>query len=122
MMEYKQWLAAIAQVVNEFSSQEFQERVWLKGAGPEVSSYEEAACRFFDDYAANTLIDVEWRQAGLTESQRQKLAEFRDILESFGKLMPNITPPNDVLDNPNWCSVQKSASEALKELNLGGYT
>jgi adenosine deaminase len=30
------------------SSQEYQERVWLKGLGPECDSYDETICNFFD--------------------------------------------------------------------------
>jgi len=116
MMEYKDWIAAVKQVIEEFSSEEFQERVWREGKGPEVSSYDEAMCRFFDDYATNDLIDVQWRQAGLTADQREKLAIFRDILKEFGKLVSEIPRPCEVLDHPGWPRVRKVARETLDEL------
>jgi hypothetical protein len=41
-MQYQDWIDAVVKVLEEFSSDEFQQRVWLRGEGPEISSYEEA--------------------------------------------------------------------------------
>lgn len=116
MMEYQDWLNAIVAVLEELASQEFQERVWLRGEGPEVSSYEEAVNRFFDDYATNELIDVEWRQAGLTDDERKILATFRDTLDEFNELVPVLPHPREVLGNSKWPRVRRAAQDALNEL------
>jgi hypothetical protein len=116
MMKYQDWIAVVIKVLEEFSSQEFQERVWLKGEGPEVSSYEEAVNRFFDDYAADQLIDVQWRQAGLTKDKQKKLAAFRDALGAFDKLVPKVPHPQEILANPEWDRVRAAARIALDEL------
>jgi len=116
MMQYRDWIDVVVKVLTEFSSQEFQERVWLRGEGPEVSSYEEAVNRFFDDYAADKLIDVEWRRAGLGRDKREKLASFRDALDAFNKLLPNAPHPQEVLGKPEWRRVRAAARNALDAL------
>jgi hypothetical protein len=116
MMEYDDWINSIVTVLEEFASQEFQKRVWLRGEGPEVSSYEEVVNRFFDDYAINELIDVEWRQAGLTEEVRKTLTTFRNTLEEFNELVPVLPHPKDILRNSKWPQVRKAAQDTLNEL------
>jgi hypothetical protein len=116
MMKYPDWIGAVVNVLEEFSSREFQERVWLRGEGPEVSSYDEAVNRFFDDYAADELINVLWHQGGLDNDQRKKLAEFRDLLEVFNKLLPEVPHPREVLGNPEWPRVRAAARNALDKL------
>lgn len=116
MMEASVWIGALASVLEEFSSEEFQNRVWLRGEGPECSSYVEAMCNFFDDFDANRLIDVEWRQLGLTESQRGKLALFRDVIKEFDKDISDLPYPKEVMDNPKLRDVRQAALDALAEL------
>jgi len=113
MMRYKDWVDAIVKTLEEFSSEEFQERVWLRGDGPQVSSYEEAVNRFFDDYDADELINVQWRDAGLTHDERNKLVAFRETLEAFNKLLPKVPHPAEVLGNPGWPRVRAAARNAL---------
>lgn len=118
MMERSEWIEALSSVLEEFCSEEFQKRVWLRGDGPEVSSFVEAYCRFFDDLDANRLIDVEWRQLGLTKFQKDKLESFRDILAEFGQGVPDLPRPEEVLEHPNWPNVRKAARNALTGLRL----
>lgn len=115
-MENDLWLKKTAEVLREFSSQEFQERVWLKGLGPEVSSYEEAMCRLFDDLGFSRLIDVEWRQAGLREDQVSALRSFREGLLKFDKDIPETPKPRDVLDRSSWKDIRASAQRATAVL------
>jgi len=115
-MENELWLKKTAEVLKEFSSREFQERVWLKGLGPEVSSYEEAICRLFDDLGFSRLIDVEWRQANLREDQVLALRSFRDKLLKFDEDISEIPKPSDVLDRPSWEDVRASAQQAAAVL------
>jgi hypothetical protein len=116
MMENKVWLSKVLEVLQEFSSREFQERIWLHGLGPEVSSYEEAMCRLFDDLGFSRLIDVEWRQSGLSESQMLTLKEFRENLLKFDKDIPEIPAPTDILNRPSWEDVREYATKAAEAL------
>jgi hypothetical protein len=107
------WVRNILDIVQEFSSEEFQKRVWLEGKGPEVSSFIEAACGFFDDNNADELIDVQWRQVGLTEEQRNKLAHFRDALEVLNKRTPETPNDADILNDPEWPKIRQLAKDAF---------
>ncbi|HEY8564297.1 MAG TPA: hypothetical protein VIL65_02270 [Beijerinckiaceae bacterium] len=74
--------------LEEFASEKLQERLW-RGLGPEMSSYEEAYEIFLGDWDGDSLIDLEWREAGLTEVQRNALRAFRTALNAFhSKLSP----------------------------------
>jgi hypothetical protein len=116
IMENKLWISKILEVLDEFSSQEFQERVWLNGQGPEVSSYEEAMCRLFDDLGFSEIIDVEWRQVGLSESAVIIMRIFRDKLLEFDNDVPEIPRPQDVLDRASWQNIRDAAFEAARSL------
>jgi hypothetical protein len=50
MMSPQQWAERIAAALNELQDRDYQERVWLRGLGPEVSSLDEVVNRLFDDY------------------------------------------------------------------------
>jgi hypothetical protein len=115
-MENDLWLKKTAEILKEFSSLEFQERVWVKGLGPEVSSYEEAMCRLFDDLGFSRLIDVEWKQAGLRKEQVSALRNFRKELLRFDKDIPEIPAPKDVLSRSSWEDIRASAQRAVSVL------
>ena len=115
-MENVIWLQNMTCVIEEFSSAEFQDRVWLKGLGPEVSSYEEAMCRLFDDLGFSRLLDNEWRQVGLGETEISRLRSFRSTLLEFDRDVPQLPKPEDVLQRSGWTDVRQSAREALSVL------
>lgn len=117
-MENLVWIRKIASVIREFSSKEYQDRVWVKGLGPEVSSYEEAMCKLFDDLGFSRLIDVEWRQVGLNESQIAELKKFREKLLNFDKDVPEIPRPKDIIERSSWNQICECASKALESLEL----
>ena len=112
-MESDLWLKKMGDVLREFSSREFQERVWLKGLGPEVSSYEEAMCRLFDDLGLSRLVDMEWRQAGLSEDQVSALRNFRENLLRFDKDIPEIPKAADISERSSSEGVRASARQTL---------
>ncbi len=115
-MENRRWISKLIEVIDELSSQEFQERVWLNGLGHEVSSYEEAINRLFDDLEFSRLIDIEWRQAGLGEKTALVLRDFRDKLIEFNKNIPEIPHPKDILGHPSWPNIRASAFQAARIL------
>jgi hypothetical protein len=109
------WIKNILDLVWEFSSEDFQTRAWLKGTGPEESSFVEADCGFFDDNIADDLIDMKWRQVGLTLKQRDKLATFRDALKKFNQ---RTNAPErshrDILTDSEWPKIRQLAKEVLE--------
>ena len=107
------WLSGLLSTIREIGDESFQERVWLKGCGPEVSSYEEVMCRFFDDYAIENVIDVEWRALGLTVRQREGLISLRDALDIFGNSVRETPEPTTILSDPRWHSIRELARNTL---------
>jgi hypothetical protein len=57
----------------------YQQRVWIEGRGPEVSSFDEIANQIFDDYGIDRILAMEPRQSGLTGDQRRALGRFRRV-------------------------------------------
>jgi hypothetical protein len=114
-MDNDSWVKNVLDLLWEFSSEEFQRRVWLEGRGPEVYSFIEAHCQFFDDQLADKLIDMERRQVGLTELQRDKLMQFRDALKNFNLHTPDSSRDQDILSDPTWPKNRQTAKAALDE-------
>lgn len=107
------WLSGLLSTIREIGDKSFQERIWLEGSGPEVSSYEEVMCRLFDDYALSSVIDAEWRALGLTERQREGLILLRDALDVFGSEVSGTPEPSRILNDPRWVSVRDLARKTL---------
>ena len=74
----------ILRTIEIFSDREFQERIWRLGLGPEVSSYDEEMCGFFDDVEGDALPQTR----------------------------PRSTP--EVLDHPDWPKVREIAKDTLR--------
>jgi len=105
----------ILRTIEIFSDREFQERIWRLGLGPEVSSYDEEMCGFFDDVEGDALVDRDWRELGLTRAQASALRRMRDTLNAFDAKMPQTRPRStpEVLDHPDWPKVREIATETL---------
>ncbi|MTK64546.1 MAG: hypothetical protein F8N15_08505 [Methanobacterium sp.] len=106
------WVSFIIGIVEEFASAEFQLRVWVDGRGPEVSSFEEAVCQFFDSNV-DSLLDEQWRQIGLSTDQHDSLKKFRDALRKFSDTTPPISKPRDIISHPMWPEIRALASNTL---------
>ncbi len=113
MMTREQHLKAVLGVVSEFANRAFQERVWLTGAGPEVSSFEEAICRFFDDYDAVGLISSLETTHELRTDQVEALKKFSDELNSFAANVPDGSGADKILRDPQWESLRQLAENVL---------
>jgi hypothetical protein len=106
------WSQAIACALAEFADAEYQERVWLHGKGPEVSSYEEAVNRLYDDY------DVEGFLA-LPEVQSQP--PIAEAITAFCKALETTPEPQDRIDETwlssvYWHHVREKAAHAREKL------
>jgi len=98
--------------VYEISDKEYQQRIWVEGKGPEVSSFEEAICDFFDD---GQEIILEYEKYGITEKQFKLLLQLQKMLEEFLDIVPEIVDEKtDILPNPKWLKIQKMAQKVLK--------
>lgn len=117
MMTREQHLKAVLEVVSEFADREFQVRVWLKGAGPEVSSFDEAVCRFFDDYDAVGLISALETTHDIRRDQVEALKKFSDELRIFAASVPDYSGADKILRDPQWESLRQLAENVLSRFH-----
>jgi hypothetical protein len=79
------------QVLKEFlnnlyriSNKEYQERIWIRGTGPECHDFDEAVNDFFGD--GNPILE-RYQVYGLSEIQYRLLKKFRDKFRIFSDNM-----------------------------------
>ena len=64
------------------SDADFQERVWVKGLGPEVSSFTEAVCGLYDDSGLDDRLSDPKHRPVLSEDIDSDLEKLSQILGS----------------------------------------
>ena len=100
-------LRAIAHITDE----EYQERIWIRGAGPECQDFDEAVCHFFD--LGDPLLD-DYKNFGLTDAQYLLLKNFRDEYDLF---CDDNDDPRDFINSPEWRKIMSRAQEVLDNFN-----
>ena len=93
--------------VSHISDKEYQERVWLRGEGPEVDDFGETVCYFFD---AGDPILKQYKAYHITEDQYYLLTQFRDVFEEFAD---ENDFPEEFIDTPEWQKIMDMAQEVL---------
>ena len=102
----------IESCLRELSDLEFQKRVWLRGEGPEVSSFVEVVCQLFDDTGIGD--ELNEKTDGFVTSE-----ELDPILRELGALIDSIdyrVPVIEILKHPNWQKVLMLSSHALTKM------
>jgi hypothetical protein len=118
MIDPQVWKDHIAGALTEFSSREFQERVWLRGEGPEVSSYIETVMRFFD-FVDGPKSATDRGELGISDRQWAALTSFRRVLHPFVEAASAYPDAKELLDNPAWKEIQAAAAVALETFQAG---
>ena len=98
--------------LKELSDIEFQKRIWLRGEGPEVSSYVEVVCQLFDDTGIGD--ELSEMEHGIVLSEDLDPV-FRELRELFDSIDYRVGVAN-ILNHPKWPKVAELASRALKLL------
>lgn|GEM_PF-1481320 len=115
MMQYEDWIKSLISVVKVVADKEYQERVWLRGEGPEVDSWDETINRFFDDYDADNFVENHMVAAGLSESQQHSLRDLRDALNRYNDRIGDDYLLQTILNDPGWQRIRDGiANETLK--------
>lgn len=106
------------QILDEFlknlwiiSNKSYQERVWIEAKGPEVHSFDEAVCDFFD---LGEYIFDNYQGYNLTEAQQKILDKFRKIFKAFSE---ENDFPEIFIDTPEWADIMDMAKDVLKVFN-----
>lgn len=103
------------QILNEFlknlfivSDKDYQKRVWIDGRGPEVHSFDEAVCDFFD---LGEYIFAHPQSYNLTDEQFSLLTKFRKRFQDFSN---DNDFPEEFINTPEWNEITQMAKEVLK--------
>jgi hypothetical protein len=104
------------QILEEFlynlyiiSNKSYQKRVWIETKGPEVHSFDNAVCDFFD---LGEYIFDNYKGYNITKSQQKLLNEFRKKFENF---VDGNRPylPKEFIDTPEWQQIMNLAKDVL---------
>ena len=95
-------------LVSNISDKEYQKRIWIRGEGPEVDSFDEAVCQLFpiiEDLVENP------KKFKITSSQFEKTLEFYHKYDSF---CDDNDYPEEFIDSVEWAEIIDLAKEVLK--------
>jgi len=101
--------------LKELSDIEFQKRIWIRGEGPEVSSYVEVVCQLFDDTGIGDELSKMEDGIVLSEDLDPVFWELRELIDSIDYR----EGVENILNLPKWPKVIELASRALKLLEIG---
>ena len=101
----KNWMV---QCLHQLASTEFQERVWVRGEGPEISFYDELVCQLFDDTGLGALLESENASAVLGDEATGSLLRLSHLLD---QIPPGIGA-EALLQLPIWREIVEVAGEA----------
>ena len=108
MMDRETWLRRILEATRDLADERYQERVWVRGEGPEVDSSTEAVCRLVDDYDLATFLDEAAKNAWVSNGSNRGLAEARrrarpSRQQRRGRRRCNQDPEPGMEKNPQAC-------------------
>lgn len=98
----------MVQCLRELASTEFQERVWVRGVGPEISSYEELVCQLFDDTGLGALLASESASAVFGDEALGHLLRLSAVVDE----VPRGMSAEALLQLPVWKVLTEVAGKA----------
>ena len=107
-MDIATWKECVLSTIVQIGDREFQERVWLRGDGPEVSSWEEIICTLYGDCQFKEFIE-ECLALGVHLNLVNELRVFGIKLDSYLQRTPETMPASDVLQDPEWATIVEHA-------------
>jgi hypothetical protein len=113
MMDRETWVRRILEVIRNLADEEYQERVWVRGNGPEVDSSTEAVCRLVDDYDLATFLDEAAKNAWVSKDQ---IAALQRLDVALARDASNGEDPDDAtrIQSPGWKKIRKLAKATLE--------
>ncbi|MCP4658339.1 MAG: hypothetical protein GY856_23240 [bacterium] len=98
----------VLQCLRELGDPTFQERVWLRGEGPEVSSYQELVSQLYDDTTLGDLLED-------TDGGQVFSPEADLLLHELSNALDRMTPAmglEAMLQHPKWERIRELAARA----------
>jgi hypothetical protein len=83
MMDRETWLRRILEATGDLADEGYQERVWVRGKGPEVDSSTEALIRLMDDYDLPGFIAEAVEKAWISNEQLAALRQLEAALARY---------------------------------------
>lgn len=106
-----QILASFLRIISRISDIEYQERVWIRGEGPEVDDFDETVDFFFD---IDDVVLQDYKNYNISEKQHQLLKDFRDAFEAFSDTHYH---PLEFITSSEWETIRDWAKEVLQAFN-----
>jgi hypothetical protein len=112
MMDRETWLRRILEATRDLADQGYQERVWVRGEGPEVDSSTEAVCRLVDDYDLASFLAEAAKDAWISQDQ---LAALQKLDAALARYAMNGGDADDriMIQSPGWQKIRKLAKATL---------
>jgi hypothetical protein len=103
-------ICGLVRTASVFADSEYQLRIWVRGEGPDASSYLEEMEALFDDYRVRDFLKTGIVSFGCSIDMQEALAKFVDTIDNFDKtLQPNLSD-NAIVALPQWKLVVTSAA------------
>lgn len=119
-MDYTSWYNKIRWILLRFSDTDYQQRVWIEGAGPEADSYEEAV-NYLDDFGFDVFVNRSEEAEMIGADDAEALKSFRAVLTDFDNSVTvgRFSRPED-FKHEKWSHVVHAAREALEHCQQTG--
>jgi len=93
------------------ASKSFQERVWLKGLGPEVDDYNEAISMYYSSIPKDEAEALERLKTAFTEKEIDIIMQFHRVLDNFITKNGWELSHEELMENLEWINVREEAKK-----------
>jgi hypothetical protein len=94
--------------ISHLQDREYQEKIWIRGEGPECQAFDDAVCDFFD--IGDPILES-YKDFGITKAQYELLNNLRNAFNVFTKTNDF---PQEFIDTPEWEKIATMAKDILK--------
>ena len=115
MMDRETWLERILEAIRDLGDASFQERVWVRGEGPEVDSSTEAIERLLDDYDLAGFLSAGRHKRWLSNERLASLQAFEAAINDYIARDDDRTTDAVRITTPEWLELQQLARRTLQD-------
>jgi hypothetical protein len=112
-------LKGILVVIEKIADTRFQQAAWVENTVHPYAIFEESMHQLFDDYELSAVLS-DYKNYGISDEQHVILNEFYDMLNQYSDEKMSwlqTVNPKELLTDPKWHKIQKTAKEVLKIFN-----
>jgi hypothetical protein len=114
MMDKDSWLERILEAIRDLGDASYQERVWVRGEGPEVDSSTEAISALLDDYDLAGFLSAGGQKRWLSHDQLASLQAFEAALSGYIAHDDDRITDAVRITTPEWLELQQLARRTLQ--------